>query len=576
MMILLPSLVILLLALTFYGRSRIIKVRRELVQVREQLERGLMVANMGVWEYDISSKKLYWSDTIYHITEQDRERTTPTREAFWDLIHPEDREMVLEKQKESLNTRRKTEIIHRILMKDGRVKWIEEHLKTEFDKSGNPVKSVGTIYDFTRQKEGELIFKSLLENASDGIHILDEKGNLLYYSRSFARSLGYEYDELENKNITDWEANLDKDQIRATIKLLLKSDITFETKHRKKDGTLFDVQISATDILLDGKKRIYASQRDISEQKHYIEQLNKLNIMLNTAAKVGKIGFWELDGISGKVEWNEALYDIFEVDDKTSPMDRERFLTFLPPEKKDDLIHKFMLFQKRGDYSVVHDIITEKGNRKIVDERGRHFYDGEGRLIKTVGSVMDITERIARERIIKKQAVTDELTQLGNRKAYNERLSELIAQYKRYHLIFSLLIFDIDLFKDINDTYGHHVGDQVLMALGKLVSSLVRKNDFIFRIGGEEFVILMSGTDMEHAILLAEKVRRAIEKDLNVISNRDVTVSIGVGEMERDDTADSLFRKADKNLYLAKRSGRNRVVGDLYSFPAKGATHTQS
>ena len=576
MMIIFPSFLILLLALTLYGRSRLIKVRRELVQVREQLEKGLMVANMGVWEYDISSKKLYWSDTIYHITEQDRERTTPTREAFWALIHPEDREMVLEKQKESLNTRRKTEIIHRILMKDGRVKWIEEHLKTEFDKNGNPVKSVGTIYDFTRQKEGELVFKSLLENAADGIHILDEKGNLLYYSRSFARNLGYEYDELESKNITDWEANLNKEQIRATIKLLLKSDITFETKHRKKDGTLFDVQISATDILLDGKTRIYASQRDISEQKHYIEQLNKLNIMLNTAAKVGKIGFWELDGISGRVEWNEALYDIFEVDDRTSPMDRERFLTFLPPEKKDDLIHKFMLYQEKGDYSIVHDIITEKGNRKIVDERGRHFYDGDGRLVKTVGSVLDITERVARERIIKKQAVTDELTQLGNRKAYNERLSELIAQYKRYHLIFSLLIFDIDLFKEINDTYGHQVGDKVLTALGKLVSSIVRKNDFVFRIGGEEFVILMSGTDLEHGLLLAEKVRETIEKKLTVIKNRDITVSIGVGEMERDDTADSLFRKADKNLYLAKRSGRNRVVGDLYSCPAKGAIHTQS
>ena len=382
---------------------------------------------------------------------------------------------------------------------------------------------------------------------------------------------------MKSLNIADWEAFLSQEQIHSTLQLLLQSDITFESKHKRKDGSCFDVQISATDISVGGRKYIYATQRDITLQKHYVEQLNKLNAMLNTASRIGQIGFWEFDNSSHIIDWNDALFEIYEVEERDRPIGNDWFFSYIPEDERANIRKEFFKsIEEKKDYSLVHRIRTEKGNIKTVDERGKHFFDGEGRLVKTIGSVLDITERIEREELIKKQAVTDELTQLGNRKAYNERIDELIAQYKRYGLGFSLLIFDIDLFKDINDTFGHLTGDKVLAELGGIVAAMVRRNDYVFRIGGEEFVILMSGTELEKCALFAEKVRKAIQQGITVIGNRKITVSIGVGEMEQNDTADSLLRKADRNLYQAKRKGRNRVVADRYPRPVMTSSQKES
>ncbi len=160
---------------------------------------------------------------------------------------------------------------------------------------------------------------------------------------------------------------------------------------------------------------------------------------------------------------------------------------------------------------------------------------------------------------VQKQSITDELTQLHNRKAFRERMAELIAQYKRYNLPFTMLMLDIDHFKQINDTYGHQVGDKVLIALSEELKSHARKNDYVFRFGGEEFVILLTGTKMNDAVMMAEKIRVSMQKNINIIDNREVTVSIGVAEFGEDDTHDTLVKRADDNLYCAKERGRNSV-----------------
>lgn len=132
--------------------------------------------------------------------------------------------------------------------------------------------------------------------------------------------------------------------------------------------------------------------------------------------------------------------------------------------------------------------------------------------------------------------------------------------YKRYGNTFSILMYDIDRFKKINDLYGHQVGDDVLVQMSALIKSQLRESDFIFRIGGEEFVILLPETFLQSANVIAKKIKDSVEQELKTIQNKVITISIGVTQVEEHDSADSIFKRVDEYLYAAKNSGRNRVV----------------
>ena len=168
-------------------------------------------------------------------------------------------------------------------------------------------------------------------------------------------------------------------------------------------------------------------------------------------------------------------------------------------------------------------------------------------------------------------SLTDELTGLFNKRYFMKRLKEEVARARRYKQCLSLIFCDIDHFKRINDTYGHSVGDLVLMEIGGILAgqiddlnviSILRKSDIVARYGGEEFVVILPGTDHSGACLAAEKMRSAIEKHLFQIKDCEIklTMSFGVAELclESGDFKE-LISHADEAMYFAKSSGRNCV-----------------
>ena len=155
-------------------------------------------------------------------------------------------------------------------------------------------------------------------------------------------------------------------------------------------------------------------------------------------------------------------------------------------------------------------------------------------------------------------AETDRLTGLFNKGKFNEVLKKEIERAKRYKRPLSLIIFDIDRFKRINDTYGHKVGDEVLRELAKVIKSIIRKTDFLVRWGGEEFVILAPETDLDGALKLAEKLRQTVEKH-QFPTVKNVTISLGVAQYIDEETPEEFIIRADTALYKAKENGRNRV-----------------
>lgn len=160
---------------------------------------------------------------------------------------------------------------------------------------------------------------------------------------------------------------------------------------------------------------------------------------------------------------------------------------------------------------------------------------------------------------LRKQNYLDGLTGAKNRKAYDEKVNEHISLFKRYKNKFSLLMLDIDDFKKINDKYGHKVGDKVLIEFVKIVNLNIRQNDFLFRIGGEEFMIILSETDLESSKVVAENIRKHIENELISMNDNKVTVSMGLTEVLEDDNEDLIFNRADILLYDSKKNGKNKV-----------------
>ena len=157
-------------------------------------------------------------------------------------------------------------------------------------------------------------------------------------------------------------------------------------------------------------------------------------------------------------------------------------------------------------------------------------------------------------------AFIDSLTGVKNRTAFDSNFSRDVEYSHRKSSELSLIVLDIDLFKRINDNYGHIVGDNVLRQVAQCAEQTIRSSDALYRYGGEEFAIVLNGTDEAGALLLAERIRQNVEA-LVFESLKDVriSVSLGVAVLQEDESADHLFERADDALYQAKQNGRNRV-----------------
>jgi two-component system cell cycle response regulator len=163
-------------------------------------------------------------------------------------------------------------------------------------------------------------------------------------------------------------------------------------------------------------------------------------------------------------------------------------------------------------------------------------------------------------------ALYDALTGLNNRRSLERRLPALIETARQRGAALTMMILDIDHFKRVNDTHGHAVGDLVLKGFAAQLQEIVRGGDLLCRLGGEEFVVVMPGVDVNQAARIAERARRtaesrefALEATAGSVS---VTVSIGVAEWREQWDSAELYRRADRALYLSKSAGRNRVTQD--------------
>jgi len=219
-------------------------------------------------------------------------------------------------------------------------------------------------------------------------------------------------------------------------------------------------------------------------------------------------------------------------------MDDESWIKYLARHSGKRFKVKILFFEKTYYFAIAASLISKHKNHYSV-------------------ILSDVTKEENYKQKLERLTITDTLTQIGNRRYFQTRIDEEMAKAHRHKHELSLIIFDIDNFKNVNDVYGHSVGDEVLVEYSRFITSKLRSGDELCRIGGEEFIIIVPHTGIDSAFILAEKLRKDIELHKKIIP---ITVSFGVTQYIYGENVEDIFKRVDKALYMAKESGRNKVV----------------
>ncbi|MCK7460345.1 sensor domain-containing diguanylate cyclase [Idiomarina aminovorans] len=287
---------------------------------------------------------------------------------------------------------------------------------------------------------------------------------------------------------------------------------------------------------------------------------------LNTIIESTDAGTWEWNFQTDEIIINERWASMlgYTIDELT-PTTTETWLTILHKDNHEKFHQAFNLhFQgKEPFYRAELKLKHKQGYNIWVRDYGKivtRTENGEPEWVS--GTHIDITHQKELELQLLKLSRIDSLTGLANRRYFIEQVERTIARAERASSKLSLLIIDIDLFKQINDKFGHQVGDEVLEKLARIMSERIRSSDFIARIGGEEFAVLLPNTSLNAAAVLAEELKEAINTQPIQVQEGQLNVSVTIGLSTLSDKTPNwslLYSSADKALFQGKKQGRNRV-----------------
>ncbi|MHB1697395.1 MAG: sensor domain-containing diguanylate cyclase [bacterium] len=455
-------------------------------------------------------------------------------------------------------------------LKNGEVRDVEAHISGVQYNNKPYVQAI--IHDITEKKaiedklkESEELFRVLADGMQSGLAMYKDK--FIYANPAFQNMLGYTLEELKRLGAIDMIAEEFKEDVRASVRKGLEdsNDKRYAAvKAVKKSGKELWINACAGSVKFNGETVRITSIVDITEMvnlrnsleqekdllKVLIENINSAIALYNknefiyvNSAILNLFGYTEDDF------FNMNVNEFFDIDENRI------YYKSIPLFK----IHYNNEISSRFIYA--HADNTDKV-RYLDLFRTTVAYNGERAGLAIFS---DVTEQVLKERniliekeIYKELSEIDPLTGIGNRRAFDNRLRDLLYLAKRYGRPLSLIIFDIDRFKDINDAYGHDAGDIILKEIVDVAREELRKSDFLARYGGEEFMVIAPETPFETAKKLAKRLRLKIQNyDFKI--GETITVSLGVTSIGKEDTEATIVYRADMLLYKAKENGRNRV-----------------
>jgi diguanylate cyclase (GGDEF)-like protein/PAS domain S-box-containing protein len=467
-----------------------------------------------------------------------------------------------------------------IIRKDGSKKKVEASASLMRDLTGQPIGFRGIVRDVTEQRQAEELYKTLAEMSLAAVFIVQD-GKFVFINTSAIAYAGYSADEMIGQG-ADMIVHLDdKELVKMKSRDMLagRSNQAFEFRMVTKQKEVRRISQTVTPIQYQGKPAILGNALDVTELKVAEDALRESEQRLHDIIDFLPDATYAIDRERKVIAWNRAIEEMtgIKASDMVGKGDYEYTLPFYGMRRPvlidlvflsdKEIKEKYSYVKKEGDALIAEaDVPLRGGNPRALWGIARPLYDSRGSVVGAIESIRDVSERKQMEETVKWLAFHDGLTGLPNRRLFSDRLTMALAHVRRNRKKLSVMILDLDKFKQINDTLGHPVGDRLLRAVGERLMKILRTEDTVARIGGDEFMLLLPEISRaEDVILIAERILGAFTEPFNVDGYElHVTTSIGFAIYpENGEDGDALIKNADMAMYTAKEQGRNRYQGFL-------------
>ena len=546
---------------------------------QKELEFSLSVAKLGFWKLNLKTLKAEHSLLHDQIFGYSKPVSGWTYNQFLDHVYPEDLTWVEALVEKKMKSTESWQLECRICRADNQaIRWIwvaGQSLKLNAENY-----LLGLVQDVTERKQIEIElrnmnskFQTILESIPDALLLCDSAGKINLVNANAENIFGYTQAELLGKPVEflipqRYVAQHQKNRnnyIKQPHLRPMGAGLDLYAQH--KDGHEIPVEISLSPIQMYDGLLIIVVVRDITERKKDQDAKAMLSALVESSdeAIIGK----DLNGII--FSWNKAaelLYGYTEAEIKGCSIQ----LLFPPGHEKEfsEIIQQIL----RGEHIKHKESVRihKDGHLIPVSITISPIKNARGVIIGASTTARDITEQKQIEQKLRHLAEHDSLTGLINRVLLEDRLNHAILLADRHHEHLAVLFLDLDNFKQVNDQYGHAVGDALLCATADCLLKCIRGSDTLARLGGDEFVILLTEIkDEQYVLNIAKKIKLCLEKGYVIQKNKfQMTASIGIALYPKEGR-EMLIQKADAAMYYAKKHGKNGVK--LYDSNLELAPH---
>lgn len=554
----------------------------------EALSRATLRASVGIGSIDVDGRWLACNPALrdlFGVARGDVSATVPGD--LPDLFEGEHRQTVLDALGGLRRGRRKADVRDlQCRRPDGRVAQLRLDLSVIGEREeAAPEALLVLIEDITAanriQREletSEVRLRSVIRAMADGVLLIGADRKVELANDRAAELLDRSLDTLRASSLNDFNdlefldasgrtlAQEERPVARTVLTRQPQRDVPLGLRDR--NGNVRWIEISTEVIELQGTDQPYsvvATFSDITRRYNAERQLRDREEQLSLVIEGAKLGFWDWDLESGEFAFSDAAAERLGYSPDDVAPHRDALLDLVHPEDRQPLIESWAahLDGTKRDFQMDVRLKRKSGGYDWRLVRGRVVRRNEkDEPSRMAGTVMDIGERKQLEAKLQELATTDGLTGAFNRRHGQERLEAEVDQSHRLGHPVGFVLLDIDHFKQVNDRFGHGVGDRILQRVSSLLRDRVRRTDTVSRWGGEEFAMVLPGTDAAGAAGFAQNVLDG----MTVIETPDgvpLSASLGAVSLRKDETATELVRRADRLMYRAKQSGRARVEVEL-------------
>jgi diguanylate cyclase (GGDEF)-like protein/PAS domain S-box-containing protein len=490
---------------------------------------------------------------------------------------------------------------------DGTPFWNELTINPVFDQDGALINFVGLQTDVTARKQAEATLDRLrrqneliLNSAGEGIYGLDLEGKLTFINLVAAQLLGWDADALVGKLMPGlvhssqpngtlcWQACSVALANRQCFRHPVNGEEQCFIHHVgeevfwHKDGTSFLVEYISTPILEGGVLiGTVVTFQDITHRRRAEVELRESEERYAIAVRGAKDGLWDWNLKTNQIYFSPRWKSMLGWEEDQIGSSLDDWFNRIHPEDFEHVQAALLAHfaAQTPDFESEHRMLHQDSSYRWVLCRGLAVRDGNGKTVRIAGSLTDITSRKRTEKQLLHDALHDALTDLANRALFMDRLERAIERGKRHkQYLFAVLFLDLDRFKLVNDSLGHIIGNQLLIAIARRLQLCVRLEDTVARLGGDEFVILLEGIESaSDATRVAERIQTELAQPFN-FSGHEMFASASIGialSATGYEQPEAILRDADVAMYRAKALGKSRYEMFDTSMHAQAVTRLQ-